>query len=146
MAINPDGTISIDALKDIAGNAKKWREVGPLLYREVDGQTHTKFMTDDAGNVSYWVSDDFLPVEEFQRVSGLGQMSYLRLFGGISMGVLFLTTVIWFAGWIVRRPVHFRRGRWRSNRRNAGCDSCRASVRCCCSCFRSAGSGLCQYC
>jgi CubicO group peptidase (beta-lactamase class C family) len=103
VAINPDGTISIDALKDIAGNVKKWREVGPLLYREVGGQTHTKFVTDDTGNVSYWVSDDFLPVEEFQRVTGLGQMSWLRLFGGISMGVLLLTIVTWFGGWIVRR-------------------------------------------
>lgn len=100
---NPDGTVSIEALKDPSGAVKKWREVGPLLYREVGGQTHTKFMTDESGNVSYWVSNDFFPVEELQRVYGLSQASVLKYLVIISIVVLSLTLAIWFGGWIVRR-------------------------------------------
>jgi len=100
---NADGTISIAALKDASGAMKKWREVGPLLYREVGGQTHTRFMTDEAGNISYWVSNDFFPVEELQRVYGLSQASVLNKLVVGSIAVLFLTIAIWFGGWIARR-------------------------------------------
>ncbi len=99
----PDGMIEIDALKDLSGTPKRWREVGPLDYREVGGQTHTKFVTDANGNVSYWISDDFLPVEIFQRVHGLKQLSHLKIMAGVAVSTLLLTVLIWFGGWIARR-------------------------------------------
>ena len=99
----PDGTITIDVLKDEAGNPKVWREVGPLTYREVNGQTHTKFITDANGNVSYWISDDFLPVLIFQRINGLEQLSVMKVMMGLLITSLVLTLVIWLGGWIVRR-------------------------------------------
>ncbi|HUO92877.1 MAG TPA: serine hydrolase [Rhizomicrobium sp.] len=99
----PDGTITIDVLKDEAGNPKVWREVGPLTYREVGGQTHTKFVTDADGHVSYWISDDFLPVLIFQRINGLEQLSVMKVMMGVLGLSLVLTLVIWIGGWIVRR-------------------------------------------
>ncbi len=99
----PDGTIEIDALKTYGGAVKRWREVGPLDYREVGGQTHTKFVTDANGRISYWISDDFLPVLIFQRVRGLEQLSHLKIMAGGAFAVLLLTIVIWLGGWIVRR-------------------------------------------
>jgi hypothetical protein len=103
VAANPDGTITIDPLKDVAGNLKVWREVGPLVYREVGGQTHTKFVTDKNGKVSFWISDDFLPVLLFQRVEGLKQLTMLEVFMGVLVAALAMTIVTWSGGWIVRR-------------------------------------------
>jgi CubicO group peptidase (beta-lactamase class C family) len=103
ISAKPDGTIEIDALKTIGGAVKRWREVGPLDYREIGGQTHTKFVTDAKGNVSYWISDDFLPVLIFERVHGLKQLSHLKIMAGGALAVLLLTIAIWFGGWIVRR-------------------------------------------
>jgi hypothetical protein len=100
---NPDGTISIAALKDPSGAVRKWQEVAPLYYREVGGQTHTRFVTDENGNIDHWTSNDFFPVEELQRVSGLTQASVLNKLVTISILVLSLTIAIWFGGWIVRR-------------------------------------------
>jgi CubicO group peptidase (beta-lactamase class C family) len=100
---NADGTISIEALKDPSGAVRKWREVAPLYYREVGGQTHTRFVTDESGNIDHWTSNDFFPVEELQRVGGLTQASVLNKLVTISIVVLVLTIVIWFGGWIVRR-------------------------------------------
>ncbi|HKD21450.1 MAG TPA: serine hydrolase [Rhizomicrobium sp.] len=103
VAAKPDGTITIDVLKDGAGNPKVWREVGPLVYREVGGQTHTRFVTDANGNVSYWISDDFLPVLTFQRMSFLEQLNVMKVMMGVLVGSLVLTMVTWIGGWIVRR-------------------------------------------
>jgi hypothetical protein len=74
-----------------------------LDYREIGGQTHTKFVTDANGNVSYWISDDFLPVEILQRVHGLKQLSHLKILAGGALTALLLTIAIWFGGWITRR-------------------------------------------
>jgi CubicO group peptidase (beta-lactamase class C family) len=103
VAAAPDGTITVDAFKDPSGALKKWREVGPLTYREVGGQTHLKFVTDADGNIDYLDSDDFLPVELIQRVHGLEQIGMLKLFGLGTLAVCALTLVFWFGGWIVRR-------------------------------------------
>ena len=97
-----DGTIKIDVLKDAAGNPKAWREVGPLVWREVGGQTHTRFVTDKDGSVSFWISDDFLPVLIFQRVHGLEQSLDFKILMGALAAVLLFTVAIWIGGAIAR--------------------------------------------
>jgi CubicO group peptidase (beta-lactamase class C family) len=99
----PNGQIEVSMLKNLAGVPRRWREVGPLTYREVDGQTHLKFVTDSDGRVAYWISDDFLPVMIFQKVHGLIQKGVLTWMGSACLAVLILTVVIWIGGGIVRR-------------------------------------------
>ncbi|HEV2272328.1 MAG TPA: serine hydrolase domain-containing protein [Steroidobacteraceae bacterium] len=99
----PSGQIEASPLKNLAGVPKRWREVGPLTYREVDGQTHLKFVTDSDGRIAYWIGDEFLPVMIFQRVHGLGQTGELTSMGEVCLTVLVLTLVIWIGGAIVRR-------------------------------------------
>jgi hypothetical protein len=103
VAAKPDGTITIDVLKDTGGTPKVWREVGPLIYREVGGQTHTKFVTDANGQISYWISDDFLPVLIFQRINGLEKSNIMKIMMGVLGMSLLMTLVTWIGGWLVRR-------------------------------------------
>lgn len=100
---NPDGTIQIGALTDLSGTPKTWREVGPLTYREVGGQTQTKFVAGKDGRIRYWISDDFLPVFVFQPVHGLQSFGLLKPMGIAFIVVLLLTLAIWIGGAIVRR-------------------------------------------
>ncbi len=103
VAEQPDKTITVEMLKDFSGAPKKWRNVGPLTYREVGGQTHLKFVTDSDGNIDYFTSDDFIPVELLQRTHGLEQLNNLKLLGLGTILICALTVAIWFGGWIVRR-------------------------------------------
>jgi len=107
VAPQEDKTITVEMLKDPSGAPKKWRNVGPLTYREVGGQAHLKFVTDKDGNVDYFTSDDFIPVELLQKTHGLEQLNLLKMFGIGTIVVCALTVAIWFGGWIVRR--RFRR-------------------------------------
>ena len=99
----PGGEIEVSQLKNPAGVPKRWREVGPLTYREVGGQTHLKFVADPDGHVAYWISDDYIPVMIFQKVRGLGQTGDVTWMGTLCLAVLVLTVVIWIGGGIVRR-------------------------------------------
>ncbi len=99
----PSGGIEVSLLKNLAGVPMRWREVGPLTYRQVGGQSHLKFVTDSDGHIAYWISDDFLPVAIFQKVRGLGQTGEITWMGELCLAVLVLTVVIWIGGAIVRR-------------------------------------------
>ena len=115
----PGGEIEVSVLKNLAGVPKRWREVGPLTYREVGGQTHLAFVTDPGGRIAYWIGDDFIPVLIFQRVHGLGQAGVLSWLGKICLVVLILTVAIWIGGGIIRRrckaplPGSLPEKRWR---------------------------------
>ncbi|MGH7737810.1 MAG: serine hydrolase domain-containing protein [Candidatus Tyrphobacter sp.] len=98
----PKGTITVSALTDYSGTPKVWREVGPLDYREVGGQTHLRFATDSHGNIEYFATDDFIPVMLFMRMNGLEAGGTLNTLATLAILVFALAIVIWLGGWILR--------------------------------------------
>jgi CubicO group peptidase (beta-lactamase class C family) len=99
----PSGQIEESELTHLSGVPKRWREVGPLTWREVAGQAHLKFIAGKGGAIRYWVSDDTIPVDINPRLHGLGQSSLLKLFGALFIAVMLLTVAIWVGGSIIRR-------------------------------------------
>jgi hypothetical protein len=94
-------------LKDPSGTVKHWREIGPLTYREVNGQSRLRFVTNADGSIKWWTTDDFPPVELFQPVRGLQQHSWFVLLTQIAIAAFVLTLLVWIGGAIARR--RFRR-------------------------------------
>jgi CubicO group peptidase (beta-lactamase class C family) len=107
---NPDGTIEVSALKDAAGDPFKWREVGPLRYRQVDGQSHLVFGTDTSGNVDSWASDYVNMVSVEQRVHGLGTLGALKTGITLFVVVIVLSLLIRLGAWIARRKLKLSLG------------------------------------
>ena len=103
----PNGDITVDALKDPSGAVKHWREIGPLTYREVNGQSKLRFVANADGSIRQWVTDDFPPVELFQPVRGLLAHGTFMLLTQIAIAVFVLTLLVWIGGAIARR--RFRR-------------------------------------
>lgn len=105
---NSDGTIEVSPLTNLADAPRKWREVGPLTYRQVDGQAHLKFLADANGRITSWTTDDFIPVFIFQRVSGLASLGSLKVLLTVVLCVLLLSLLIRLGAWIARRALHAR--------------------------------------
>ena len=96
----PDGTIEGGLFKSFNGKPKRWREIGPLLYQEVDGQERLLFRRDDSGRMT--VFTDFAAFA-FQR-AGLTETKGFNLFVLIgSLGVFVLSLVFWPVAGLVRR-------------------------------------------
>jgi CubicO group peptidase (beta-lactamase class C family) len=102
---NADGTIQVSALKDPAGNLMKWREIAPLRYRQVGGNSYVVFGTDENGNVTSWATDYFNMVSVEQRVTGLRTLSNVKLFLAICAIIIGLSLLIRLGGWIARRKL-----------------------------------------
>ena len=103
-----DGTVEVSMLTDPADNPLRWREVGPLYYRQVYGQAHLKFTADANGRVLSWTSDEFIPVFIFQRVNGMESLGALKPMIGCFIAVLVISLLIRLGGWIARRRLKLR--------------------------------------
>jgi len=103
-----DGTIEVDSLKNPAGVPIRWREVGPLYYRQVDGQSHLKFNTGAQGAVESFASDEFIPVEMSQRVSGLETLGSVKTLLLLTVVVFVVSLLIRLGAWIARRSLKLR--------------------------------------
>ncbi len=97
---NSEGTVWSDALKDFDGQPKKFREIGPLVYRAVDGQERLAFKRDASGRL--YASIDF-PFMIFQRVGWLQGKPFNYFVLGASVLVMLFTLVLWPVAALIRR-------------------------------------------
>ncbi len=99
---NGDGTISASFSKDVRGQVRKWREVGPLIYEDVDSQERMAFIRDPNASGRLTLVPAF-PVFAFQRVEGTEKQLFTYLMIGFSLGVFLLSLLLWPVTAVVRR-------------------------------------------
>jgi CubicO group peptidase (beta-lactamase class C family) len=97
---NPDGTISVDAFKDLNGQPKKFREIGPLLFRNIDGQDLLGFKRDQAGALVMVI--DF-PFMVFQRAPGAENSTLNGCLMIPAIVIFVMTLLLWPIAAIVRK-------------------------------------------
>jgi hypothetical protein len=96
----PDGKITVDALRNFAGQPKQFVEIAPLVYREVGGQDKVAFKRNADGSLR--ASIDY-PFMVFDRASFL-QNKVFNLFVLIaSLGIMALALIFWPVNGLVRR-------------------------------------------
>ncbi len=110
VSANPDGTVVVSALQNAAGEPMRWREIAPLRYRRVGGDSYLVFGTDANGNVISWASDETNMVSVEQRVSGLRTSGSVKALLTIFAGILVLSLLIRLGGWIARRKLRLSLG------------------------------------
>lgn len=90
--LNNDGTISVDELKDMSGVPIKFGEIGPMLFRNVNGQDRLGFKHDYSGNTVGVIDFPFMLL---QKASWWDNSAFqLTLIIG-SFSILVLTILLW---------------------------------------------------
>jgi hypothetical protein len=89
---NEDGTISAADLKDMSGDPIKFREIGPMMFRDVNDQDRLAFKRDSSGNLVGVIDFPFMVVQRapWYKNSAL----QLPLIIG-SLVVIVLTVLLW---------------------------------------------------
>ena len=95
-----DGTIEVAALTAPNGKPRRWREVAPLTFRDVNGQDTLIFKPDQHGQMQMAISFPFMI---FQRVGLWENTRILLPVLGASLLIMLLTLILWFVAWLVRR-------------------------------------------
>jgi CubicO group peptidase (beta-lactamase class C family) len=100
-----ENTIKVYPFKDFNGQTKRWREIGPLVYRAVNGQDRIAFQKDAAGRLELVVG---FPAVAFQKTSWLDSQPWNRFVVYCSVGVILLVLILWPVAAVVRRHYGFR--------------------------------------
>jgi len=94
------GILTIEGNKNLRGNLKRWREIGPLLYHEVDGPDTIAFRRNENGVVTELLSS---PVTLEQRVTGFASKTVILPLIGGSLGLLIATVLLWPVAAVIRK-------------------------------------------
>lgn len=103
MTVSSDanGVLTIEGVRSPRGGLKRWREIGPLLYHEVDGPDIIAFRRDGKGSVTDLLPSS--PIHLAQRVTGFASKKVLLPLVGGSLGILVATLLLWPVAVIIRK-------------------------------------------
>ena len=95
-----EGDIVTPQLTGSNGQPKRWQAIGPMTFRERDGQDKLIFKPDGSGRMQM-----VLPYPFFvgQRATTFQNAKILLVVLGVSLGLMLLTLIFWPIGWFVRR-------------------------------------------
>src|SRR5262249_27390161 len=99
-----EGVLTIDDAKNVRGELKKWREIGPLVYREIDGPRLVAFCRSASGKGAEMLPQ--LSVIQVQRVPGYESKKFIYPILGISLAIPILTALLWPVAAIIRKRYH----------------------------------------
>jgi CubicO group peptidase (beta-lactamase class C family) len=94
------GILTVEGNKNLRDSLKRWREVGPLLYHEVDGPDMIAFRHDEKGAVTELLAS---PVTLEQRVTGLASKTVIFPIIGGSLALLIATVLLWPVAALIRK-------------------------------------------
>ncbi len=95
-----DGVLAIDSSTDINGQPRHWREVGPLVYRNVVGQEKVVFKPNAAGTMTLLAG---APIQIQHKVGLMDNQVVVASVAGASLLIMALTVLLWPVAAIARR-------------------------------------------
>lgn len=99
---NPDHTISVPMITNLAGVPVKWREIEPFVWRDVDGERLLAAQVKD-GQVVRFSFDGLSPFMVFDRPSAAKSPTWLLPAVSAGAIALLLTVLAWPTSALVRR-------------------------------------------
>src|SRR5437870_5326134 len=95
-----EGVLTVEGMKNQRGETKKWREIAPLVYGEIDGPEKIAFRRNPSGDVSEMLP--FPAIYEGQRVPWYASKRLVNPVVGGNLLLVLLTVLLWPVAVIVR--------------------------------------------
>ncbi len=96
-----EGVLSVEENKNQRGELKKWKEIAPLVYNEVDGSERIAFRRDPSGKVTEMLP--FPAIYEGQRVPWYNNKHLLNPIIGGNLVLVLLTVLFWPVAALIRK-------------------------------------------
>jgi CubicO group peptidase (beta-lactamase class C family) len=96
-----EGILTVEGNKDQSGELKKWKEIAPLVYSEVDGRERIAFRRDASGTVREMLP--FPAIYEGQRVPWYATKTFVGVVIGGNLLLALLTVFLWPVAVVIRK-------------------------------------------
>jgi CubicO group peptidase (beta-lactamase class C family) len=96
-----DGILTVEGNKTQSGELKKWQEIAPLVYREINGEESIAFRSDASGIVREMLP--FPAIYEGQRLPWYATKTFVEVVVGGSLLLAALTILLWPVAVLIRK-------------------------------------------
>ena len=96
-----DGILTVEGNKNQSGQLKKWKEISPLVYNEIDGSERIAFRRDASGKVREILP--FPAIYEGQLVPWYASKTFVGLVIGGNLLLALLTVLLWPVAVAIRK-------------------------------------------
>ena len=102
VAVNPkDNTITVDGEKGLNQQPLHFREISPMVFREVDGKAMVVFTNEPGGRRVAYIDYPFMVFQQVNDLTDKQTFNYVLL--GFSLCVIVLTILLWPIGAMLRK-------------------------------------------
>jgi CubicO group peptidase (beta-lactamase class C family) len=102
ITLAPDDTLTVSGITTVGGVTKRWREVAPFIWRDMDGHDRMAASVKDGVVKAVWF-DETVPAFVLQRVPTARDKNWIFPLLGISLAILLIAVLCWPLSAIVRR-------------------------------------------
>jgi CubicO group peptidase (beta-lactamase class C family) len=102
VSVNPkDNTISMAGFKGLNQQPLHFREISPMVFREVDGPAKVAFVSDPTGRRVAYIDYPFMVFQQVNSAFDKQTVNYVIM--GFSLSVIALTLLLWPIGAMIRK-------------------------------------------
>jgi CubicO group peptidase (beta-lactamase class C family) len=100
--VDKDGYLVVDSITDPSNSPRKWREIGPWLWQEVNGADQLQAIPDRNGGIKMFSITPYAPIIEFLPAPASLNAGWILPVAGIALLIIFLAALGWPTTAIVR--------------------------------------------
>jgi CubicO group peptidase (beta-lactamase class C family) len=101
-SVDKDGYLVVDQITDASNSPRKWREVGPWLWQEVNGADYLQAIPDSSGGIKMFSITPYAPIIEFLPAPTSLNAGWILPVAGLALLIIFLAALGWPTTAIVR--------------------------------------------
>jgi hypothetical protein len=108
VAVDKDGYLVASSITDLSGSPRKWREVKPWLWQEVNGADYLQALTDANGKVKMFSITPYAPIIEFLPAPPSLNAGWIFPVAGLALLVMLIAALGWPTVALVRRRYKYQ--------------------------------------
>jgi hypothetical protein len=110
VAADKDGILIASTVTDLSGTPRKWREVGPWIWQEVNGTDKLQAVLDGNGHVKMFSITPYAPIIEFLPAPASMNAGWILPVGVAALLVMLIAGLGWPVVALVRRKYKHESG------------------------------------
>ena len=108
VGVDKDGILMASSITDPSGSPRKWREVKPFLWKEVNGADYLQAIPDGHGGIKMFSITPYAPIIEFLPAPASLNAGWIFPVGGLALLIIFIAALGWPIVALVRRRYKYQ--------------------------------------
>jgi CubicO group peptidase (beta-lactamase class C family) len=95
VGVDKNGALIVSSITDLSGSPRKWREVKPWVWQEVNGSDYLQAIPDGNGGVKMFSITPYAPIIEFLPAPASLNAGWIFPVGGLALVILLIAALGW---------------------------------------------------